>query len=781
VIRGASVRPLSVAFAAHAAVTALLFADVLFLGHLPYFRDVSSFYHPDQVFAASALRAGVWPLWNPTADAGAMFLVTYPGDLLLLAALGARGALRLSGPLHVWLAMCAMTALARELGWPPASAWLSGAVFGLSGCLQSLLNLLPLSHGAAWAPLVVACYLRCLRRPGGPACAALAVVAALQASTLAGEVALQTALVALVLTPALPSWRQWRALGTAGLVAALLSAPAVLGLRALLEGSVRVAGFAAGESLKWSVHPLALAEMAWPRWLGDPHTMTNLGYWGQAFFPDGYPYLVSLYLGPLVLALAVAAGRRGARLWVLAGLGVLLALGAHGPLATLLTELLPQFRTPAKFLFTATFALALLAGRGLEAAMGDRRPVATWGLAVPSALFLSLGLAMQLAPVPARRAAASVWPRLALPEAAPLAATWGPALLRTGVLAGLAAAALRVKGRLAFAPAVCVVADLLATNAGVDPAAPASFYDLDPEVAALVRSAGSTEPSRWFSYGLANSPGVAWQPAVLQRNEDVWLYYADRQTLWARTKTLDGLEGAFDEDRTGWAPPGSTLSAGESTPAAYARIHSRLRLGGVRFVLSFLPLPEDLTIVRGRARVPGLVPPLVLHEVRDALPRAFWVPDCEIAGSAAEARARVRDPSFDARKRVVLEAAPPGAACGAAPAEGTSTVRWRRASSEEVEIEAEGDAGYLVSLEGYHRHWRVESPPPGVSLLRADAGYWALPAPKGRVVYRVRFQPPWVRPAAALATLGALAALALFKRRAPKLDTSSSVALASGD
>ena len=756
---------LAAACACHLALTAILFVDVLVFGRVPYLRDIVTYYYPDYVFAASALRGGVWPLWNHTADAGAPFLMTYPGDLLMLLALGARRTLMLSPPLHVWLGMCGATVLARELGWRARAAWLSGAAFGLSGVVLSSLNLFELAHGACWLPLVVALYLRCLRRPGGRSAALLGVAAAILASTLAGEVMLQAALAAAVLTRALPSSRAWRTLGAAAAVAAMLAAPVVLGLRALLEGGARAAGFTSAQVLQWSARPIVLGEMLWPRLLGDPHTMTNLGYWGQPYFSTAYPYLISLYVGPLVVALAACAGRGEWRLWLLVGVGLLVALGSHGPLAPVLPVLLSHFRTPVKFLVLTTLALALLAGRGLEQAAEDRRKAATWCLAAPAALFLTVGLALALGPQAARASLSAVWPRLASPEAAPFVRMWPPALLATGALGALAAVTLWTGPRTRFAPALCVVADLLATNARVEASAPPDFYDLRAAVASLVRSVESPQPERWFAYGISNSPGLSWSPALLKRNDDVWLYYMDRQILWGRAKTYDGLEGALDEDRTGWAPPGSTLPATESSPAFHRRNHPRLRAAGVRWILSFLPLPEDLAAPRGEARFPEILQPLVLYELRDALPRAFWVPACEVAVSAAAARARAEAPAFDPRRTVVLDAEPPGKSCGTA-AEGSSTVRWRRLGPHAVEIEAEGDAGWLVFLEGYHREWSVEGGGEAVQLTRANGRYWALPVPHGRIAYRARFRPSWVWPAATIAFAGIMAAAMLSRRQA---------------
>ena len=99
---------------------------------------------------------------------------------------------------------------------------------------------------------------------------------------------------------------------------------ALLGARALIEGTQRAAGFAPRDALAWSASPMVLLDALLPRFFGDVHTFSDLGYWGQPFFPDGYPYILSLYLGPCVLLLAALAGRRAPapRLWVLVAIGV---------------------------------------------------------------------------------------------------------------------------------------------------------------------------------------------------------------------------------------------------------------------------------------------------------------------------------------------------------------------------------------------------------------------------------------------------------------------------
>ena len=98
-----------------------------------------------------------------------------------------------------------------------------------------------------------------------------------------------------------------------------------------------------------------------------------------------------------------------------------------------------------------------------------------------------------------------------------------------------------------------------------------AFYDLRPEVARLVEPARTEGTWRFFAYGAGDVPGLRWAEEVARRNSDVWLYYVDRQALVPRTHVIDGLEGAFDEDRAGWAPADSVLTPASAIPSRYSR------------------------------------------------------------------------------------------------------------------------------------------------------------------------------------------------------------------
>ena len=221
-------------------------------------------------------------------------------------------------------------------------------------------------------------------------------------STLGAEIVLQTLLVAVVLVSSRAFWGD-RArlirLALAGALAFLLAAPAVLGVRWLVSGTSRELGFNLEQALDFSLHPVVLAETILPRLLGDPHAFSDHDFWGRAYFPTDYPYLVTLYLGlPVLLVASQARARR--RLWLLAAVGAVLALGRYGPLGLLPADLMLPVRGPQKLAFLLHFSLALLAGLGLEHSLGaGRGSLRRWlPLALPGAALVAAGGAAALAP-----------------------------------------------------------------------------------------------------------------------------------------------------------------------------------------------------------------------------------------------------------------------------------------------------------------------------------------------------------------------------------------------
>jgi hypothetical protein len=717
-----------------------MFGSALAQDRVPYFRDISTYYFPNYAFLARSLNLGVWPLWNPTSDGGAPFLLSYPIDLLLVLGGGARTAITLGPPLHLFLAMAGASLLARHLGARAWAAWATGAIYGLSGFLLSCVNLLALLQAAAWAPWVILAFLSLLAEPSWRRVATLALLAALQASTLAAEIQFQTALAALVLAPD-TRWLRDQRLGrvaAAGALAALLAAPVLLGTQAILEGTARASGFPAEEALHYSAGPMVLLEAVLPKLFGDLHAFSDLGFWGQPFYTQGYPYLLSLYLGPPVLLLAARAGR-ATRLHLLVLLGVALGLGAYGPLAALPPHAALPFRHPVKFLFLATLGTSLLAGRALDAT-GRARRLHRALLLIPGLLLLSASVVVRQYPDAPARFLGALVPSLAGPSARLVAAARWPADFEvTGFLSLGAGLLLGLGGPWSRGAAGLAVLDLLIVNGSLNPLTEASFYNLRSEMQAAVQETSAEGLYRWFSYGVANSPGLAWNAQPALRGSDVWLYYMDRQTLAPRTHVLDGLEGAFDVDRTGCAPPGSTLPVSEMSPSFFRQHHARLRLANVRWVLSFAPLPSDLASLRRELSFPELREPLRIYEIRDPLPRAFFVSRYEVEPDPRRLRSRLEDPAFDARDTALLASAPPVTPEGSSGSAQSPRVEYERIDPHTVRIRSSTPPGFILVLDGYHPGWRATREGVPVPLLRADDRAWALPTPGGDRVFVVHY------------------------------------------
>lgn len=730
------------------ALVAALFWRPLFLGEDFYFRDIAFYYFPNYVFAADALRHGIWPLWNPTSDCGAPFILAYPPELISLFLFGPSFTLRIGIPLHILLAMIGLSRLARSLGVRPLAAMAGGAFYGLSGFVLSCANVLPLFHAVCMAPWIAWAVLGTAARPGLRRAVRLALLLSLLVSTLAVEMIAQILLIAGILLP----WRNIRKIHMAWLTGALVAsgiftAPVLAGVFTLVEGTQRSQGFSSAVALADSLHPLALIEVFLPRFFGNVHTFSNVGFWGQPYFSRGFPYMLSLYLGPSLVGLALLAGRLHLRLWSLFVTGLVLSLGSYGPLAPILSHTMRFNRAPVKFFFLATFALCLLAAVSLDSCMRRNRPYRKIVL-LPGCLILGFTAIISWRPQEALILLGKLIPGLLNPMAHVVAVTiWPISFTNAGLFCLACGIVLCLRPRLVGLAGLIVVADLLAANAYLNETA-AGFYALRPEVSALIEPKRRSSDSRWFAYGVANTPGLSWRNIP---NHDFWLYYSDRQTLYPRTHVIDGLDGAFDEDMTGWAPAGATLDADEHSPKRFPECYKRLRLGGVRWILSFHPLPESLTTIRGQALLPWIREPLLLFELRNPFPRAFWVssgvlvPEPEpgnatILGStnlSLPSRLYAPDPTSLEYESTEFQRVP-----------------WSRIDTHTIRLDLDTPPGYVIVLEGHSRHWRAEREGRPTAVFRLNGRYWAIQTPGGRQSITVHYRPSWLVPALTIATLG---------------------------
>jgi hypothetical protein len=512
-------------------------------------------------------------------------------------------------------------------------------------------------------------------------------------------------------------------------VGAGLAAVPVLVTAGILRESVRGAGFAPEVALGNAVHPAVLLQLLVPDLFGSLAAPVE-AWWGGRFFDKGFPYLVSLYVGPLALALAAAGAtgsnldrRRTAVLLGAGAVGLWYALGKPAGLATLVA-LLPGtswFRFPSKAMLLPVLAMAILAGAGADSlARGRAWRRFAWACAIVAAVALALAGVVGLS-----GRAVAAW--AAVPEAL------FPPVQRTIVVQAVLAAALAFTGgllaalvrreRLGAARAVALlaallVADLARAGRGLNPQGPSAMFAPLPELAA--QRLDALGGGRVFSHGLDESPVFRDLLASATPGRGLWSFFLSRQLLVPYASVLDRVETAHGKDLTSFVPRAPDLQPGELHPANVGGILGRLRAAAVSRVLSLDPLGHpDLHL---RARVPAGPPQTWIHlyDLRAPFPRTSF--------AAGTVRASLLD-----------------------------------AGEQEYDVEAE-HGGELVVRDSHARGWRawVDGVPAPVRL--AQGRYRSVAVPAGRHRVRFAYAPPGLGAGLAVMALSLAAAAALARK-----------------
>jgi hypothetical protein len=730
-----------------------------------FFRDFTATFFPLRVFTARELRQGRLPFWNPYIFEGSFHLpALYPPDLLLAAWPSPAFASWLL-TLHLPLAALGAFWLARELGASRPGALLGGAVYALGGLALSSLNLYVFLQALALAPFVVVLTRRAAQEGVRRSIGAGAVIA-LALSTLAVEFVAQALLLGLALgiaaRPAISGLRRLAVAVALGVGLAGLPVALVLGL---LPETARGAGFAPEVALANAVHPAVLLQALLPHLFGLPSAPAE-AWWGGRFFTKGLPYFLTLYVGPLTLSLAaIGAGSLPRRtrvvLLALGGLGLLYALGEWGYLAPLVSRmpLGGVFRFPCKALLLPYLALSVCAAMGmdrLERGRSGWRGVALW---TTGAAVLAIGVAALVKAAPVSfvawtGVAAEYWPRVVDVVRADAAfvllfavCAWGIAL---AVLRGLLG-----PGKGALLVGALVVADLLRAGAGMNRQVHPSFFDLQPQMAALPLR--DPDGGRVFSYGLDHSP--AFRAFLAGGGPELTLasFYVYRQMLGPYTNILDAIETPEANDLTGFVPRERELTPRFYAPEEVDRLLPWLRNAAVSRVLSLDQLAHPALVPLGvyTPGRPGLA--VRLYAVDAPWPRETVA--CVVIDERDPERALLRPyaSDFDPRRDVTLAGAEP-AGCRSGHARRVGSVP----GEERFEVEADGGAGYLVVRSSFARGWHALLDGVPVPVLRADGKHRAVRVPVGKHEVVLEYEPPGLALGLALTAFSLLAAGVLW-------------------
>lgn len=614
----------------------LPFARILIRGEALYFRDLSGQFFPTRTFVLEGLRNGELRFWNPFVHEGVPLALTplsYPLDLLQLLRPDEVG-LTVSLILHLPLAAAGCVFLGRRLGWTPAGAVASALVYTLGGFALSTLNLYVYTQTLAWVPYFILAFRACVEEAGGRSIAAAAASLGLIISTTGVEIGVQGCLLALLVTPPLTRASLLRA-AAAGALGIGLAAAAILPVTALVGDSERGAGFATTVVLSHSVHPLVLPQAVFAGFLGDPANLTG-AWWGSNFFPQGFPYILTLYLGPTVVGLALAAAlqpiplRR--RLAFAAVLGIVISLGRYAGWDSLLdaAPFLRVFRYPVKAYFLTHAAAALLAGAAvsaMESTPGTRR--AALAVAGVGAVACALASLPWIAPGPVSWFLGGFLPPGATAAQRLEIVGFMSSDAAAGGLVALLAASVAwaaARGRWPSARAAAFVTALAATDliragAGVNPSVTPDFFALSPEMAREADDLRRTGGRAFTCDPLATSSYRQARRARVGRHEAFSLALGI-ETFTPDSNVRAGVRTALSIDRTMLAPRDRVLEPEQVACRDAAALIPRLRSSGVTRVFSVEPLSSpELSLLRVVS--PARISPLGVHvyEVSDPRPR----------------------------------------------------------------------------------------------------------------------------------------------------------------
>ena len=677
-----------------------------------YFRDLYRLFYPKKLFFVAAIRSGQLPLWDPMTHGGSPFFANpqnftlHPSNLLYLV-LPALTAFNLVLVLHVLFCALAAYWLARDSGLTTSSAFIAGAAYAFCGYTLSTANLLPFLLALPWIPLTIALTQRALRESRSLIPAAISAAMPLYC----GAADLTAMMFLIVVVWFLFDRRAYAAIAFVLLGAAGLSLVQTLPTTSVVAQSTRAEGMTYEAFTQWSVAPQRLPELVIPRYFGDTDSLVEERYHGRKYESQGYPYIISIYLGVPLLLLAACGARQRPALAVLAAIALALSLGSHLPGFRLIYEHVPfvtLFRYPVKAQMAALLPLAMLAAIGLGRMPRTPLKIAAAVMAIALAFF-SLHAAI-----------------------------------------AAAAFALAVHSRREWAVAAVVAADLLIAGWGVNDFAPRDLFAPPPLTAAVRATVGD---GRLFA---------AQKPIHLRAPDDdlMWLARHQVQTFDNYNAPIFGVRSVFNTDYDGLAPARMGRLARTIERMPWDVRKRLLDRSDARGVLA----PVPLSGMRETATLPTTREPLHLYANSDAAPARFVSSIIPARDEREAARLLLGQRDLSS---VILERPAVAGDCGSAPVQ----VLARGINAMRYEVDAPC-GGYVVFAENHYDGWSATVDGAAAQHVRADYAFTAVAVGEGRHVIERRYFPPrlWAGLIGALAT--AVLLFAIDRRRVRKASTS---------
>jgi hypothetical protein len=620
------------------------------------FRDIGTTHRPAWAVATQFGDGR----WNPYSSFGQPFRDN-PNLLLRYPAVQAPWALGWHLLVHFITALVGMRMFLRRLGCSAEGAAFGMISFGLSGYVLSSASFLNAFTAFAWAPWLLygAIHTRESERPWGWTAI---VTAASTLLLLAGEPVL--AATAMLIAVALVPPAGWRALLVLGGLAAsfLLTYPVWRGVVGMARESGRVVlGYDFEQATSASLHPMRLLETIVPFLFGRPDRIVEGAWWGFQVSRNQFPYVYSIALGVIPLALVMVMTRLDRRrcLWVaLAAGSLLVAAGGYLPGARALHAVAPHvFRYPIRFLWVTALAVAVLAAFAVDDLVrghGARRGAVRMLMAGAVLAFLG---AMVAQADPSNVEALLVrgwwnWSWRSSPHdvLAPLIAAFPRRLcLVAACLAATSYAVSKRRGRFAFAMlAVLTILELGSAAAPLLPRVPSTVYDQPSAFVKLAAGEGLVFERAGKDIDAVRRGQYGSYPADDLR----WMIAAQADQAWALSGAPHGVRYAYDRDVDGSFTWRNVLVERALDARPWPVRLRWLRANGVGAIIAYRLPAAGVTAV-ARTAGPGVAN--TLYRIDRPLEQVRRVSSAAGVATAAEAIERFEWDGFDFEKSIVVE------------------------------------------------------------------------------------------------------------------------------
>jgi hypothetical protein len=389
-----------------AAIFAAVLALVLALYWLPELAGSSSFFVSDHTyyfepfsrFIGEAFRQGRLPLWNPYLYCGMSQLsVPSPGmfypSSLLFAVTSYTQAVAGQMLLHQLLAGFGLFLLVSSFGWGRAPSAVAGLVMSLCGYMFALTTNCTIAFSASCMPIALWSF-KCIasstqsgdsiRRWWYMVIASISIFMLVAAGRPEVFVPGLGFLATYCIIEGLLTRKNgvdftlvtngWFFQLCACLTGLALTMPILLPVAEWASLSPRAKGLPISHVLMWSTNGYDLACMIFPQPFGDLLVLGNSYLKYVATRPTFYPYITSLFIGPVCFSLAIWGFLDRTwlwRKWVIIGcfLFLIICLGEFTPVAPFLLRTFPflsVLRYPVKLMIFPIILLSIAAARGTK-------------------------------------------------------------------------------------------------------------------------------------------------------------------------------------------------------------------------------------------------------------------------------------------------------------------------------------------------------------------------------------------------------------------------------